>query len=94
MKALPVLLLGAVLCLDSGSSLHCYSCSPQLSNSKCQTQKECNKNETCRTDVFRIRGFFNIIIKDCEASCKESYQDFSIGRIAGTVLWIFLNNRL
>ncbi|NWR60380.1 PSCA protein, partial [Bucorvus abyssinicus] len=62
-----------------GSSLRCYSCSPQLSNSKCQTIKDCNENETCKTDVFRIKGFFNIISKSCEASCKALYQDFSIG---------------
>ncbi|XP_009898237.1 prostate stem cell antigen [Dryobates pubescens] len=79
MKAFLVLLLGAVLCLDSGSSLTCYSCKAQLSNSNCKTSKECKNTEMCKTDVIRIIGLFNVISKDCDASCTADYQDFSVG---------------
>ncbi|XP_054241580.1 prostate stem cell antigen [Indicator indicator] len=79
MKAFLVLLLGAVLCLDSGSSLKCYSCKSQLSNSNCKVEKECKNNEMCKTDVIRIIGLFNVISKDCDASCAADYQDFSVG---------------
>ncbi|XP_014820759.1 PREDICTED: prostate stem cell antigen [Calidris pugnax] len=79
MKALLVLLLGAVLCLDSGSSLQCYSCMTQLSNSNCKKEVSCKDNEMCKTDVIRIAGFFNIINKGCDASCEATYQDFSVG---------------
>ncbi|NXT73273.1 PSCA protein, partial [Zapornia atra] len=64
-----------------GSSLQCYSCKSQLSNSKCQTKETCKKtNEVCKTDVIRIVGLFNIISKGCDSSCESSYQDFSVGR--------------
>ncbi|XP_028942082.1 prostate stem cell antigen-like, partial [Antrostomus carolinensis] len=77
MKAFLVLLLGAVLCLDSGSSLKCYSCTSQLSNSNCKKEEECKDEENCKTEVIRIAGLFNIISKGCDSSCKVSYQDFS-----------------
>ncbi|XP_062483355.1 prostate stem cell antigen-like [Pezoporus occidentalis] len=79
MKALLVLLLGAVLCLESGSSLKCYSCMSQLSNSKCQTEVECKENELCKTDVIRIIGLVSIFSKGCESSCESLYQDFRVG---------------
>ncbi|NXD80303.1 PSCA protein, partial [Halcyon senegalensis] len=62
-----------------GSSLQCYSCSSQLSNSKCQTKTNCMGNEICKTDVIRVAGLFNIISKGCDASCVPAYQDFSVG---------------
>nr|XP_009934695.1 PREDICTED: prostate stem cell antigen [Opisthocomus hoazin] len=79
MKAFLVLFLGAVLCLDSGSSLQCYRCVSQLSNSKCQTKEDCKDNETCKTDVIRVVGLFNIISKGCDSSCQSLYQDFGVG---------------
>ncbi|XP_061230122.1 prostate stem cell antigen [Neopsephotus bourkii] len=79
MKALLVLLLGAVLCLESGSSLKCYSCTSQLSNSKCQKEVECKENEVCKTDVIRIIGFVSIFNKGCDSSCESHYQDFNVG---------------
>ncbi|GAB0181259.1 prostate stem cell antigen [Grus americana] len=80
MKAVLVLLVGAVLCLDSGSSLQCYSCKSQLSNSKCQTKVDCKDNDMCKTDVIRVVGLFTIISKGCDSSCESSYQDFSVGK--------------
>ncbi|NXF41521.1 PSCA protein, partial [Nyctibius bracteatus] len=62
-----------------GSSLQCYSCKSQLSNSNCKMKVDCETNETCKTDVIRIIGFLNIISKDCDSSCKPSYEDFSVG---------------
>ncbi|XP_009472305.1 PREDICTED: prostate stem cell antigen [Nipponia nippon] len=79
MKAFFVLLLGAVLCLDSGSSLQCYSCTSQLSNSKCQMKVDCKEKEICKTDVIKVIGLFNIISKGCDSSCESLYQDFSVG---------------
>ncbi|KAM6087433.1 prostate stem cell antigen [Chlamydotis macqueenii] len=122
MKAFLVVLLGAILCLDSGSSLQCYSCTSQLSNSNCQTKVDCKDNEICKTDVIKVARIFTIISKGCDSSCEPLHQDFSVGSrnisccssdlcnvnaagsmrcsygmaagIAGSVLWIFLNNRL
>ncbi|XP_005444530.1 prostate stem cell antigen-like [Falco biarmicus] len=79
MKIFLVLLLGAVLCLDSGSSLQCYSCTWQLRNSNCQKKVDCKTTEMCKTDVIKIIGFIKIINKGCDSSCSESYQDFSRG---------------
>ncbi|XP_008495687.1 prostate stem cell antigen [Calypte anna] len=80
MKFFLVLLLGAVLCLDTGSSLECYKCTLQLSNSKCQAKETCKENEECKTDVIRLVGLFNVISKGCEASCKALDQDYSVTR--------------
>ncbi|XP_074429781.1 prostate stem cell antigen [Larus michahellis] len=79
MKAFLVLLLGAVLCLDSGSSLQCYSCKTKLSNSYCQTEMICKENEMCKTDVIKVAGLFTIISKGCDPSCAAEHQDFSVG---------------
>ncbi|KAM6412352.1 prostate stem cell antigen [Pluvialis apricaria] len=79
MKVFLVLLLGAVLCLDSGSSLRCYSCMTQLSNSNCQKEVDCKETEMCKTDVIRVVGLFSIINKGCDPSCEAVYQDFSVG---------------
>ncbi|KAM6210741.1 prostate stem cell antigen [Sarcoramphus papa] len=79
MKAFLVLLLGAVLCLDSGSSLQCYSCTAQLSNANCQTKVDCKDKEMCKTEVIRLIGLFNIISKGCDSSCESHYEGFSIG---------------
>ncbi|RLW13320.1 hypothetical protein DV515_00000579 [Chloebia gouldiae] len=79
MKAFLVLLLGALLCVDSGSSLKCYNCTSQLSNTKCQTTETCGANDMCKTDVIRVVGLFSIISKGCDSSCASSYQDFSVG---------------
>ncbi|NXP20801.1 PSCA protein, partial [Scytalopus superciliaris] len=62
-----------------GSSLQCYSCKSQLSNSKCLTKVECGDKEMCKTDVIRVVGLFSIISKSCEASCETAYQDFNVG---------------
>ncbi|NXE77682.1 PSCA protein, partial [Cochlearius cochlearius] len=61
-----------------GSSLQCYSCMSQLSNSNCQTEVLCKEGETCKTDVIRVVRAFNIISKGCDSSCKPLYQDFSV----------------
>ncbi|XP_059723855.1 prostate stem cell antigen-like [Haemorhous mexicanus] len=79
MKAFLVLLLGALLCVDSGSSLQCYNCTSQLSNSNCQKVETCRANDVCKTDVIRVVGLFSIISKGCDSSCEPSYQDFSVG---------------
>ncbi|XP_017692867.1 PREDICTED: prostate stem cell antigen-like [Lepidothrix coronata] len=80
MKVFLVLLLGALLCVDSGLSLRCYSCKNQLSNSKCLTEATCTGDkDTCKTDVIRVVGLFSIINKGCESSCETSYQDFNVG---------------
>ncbi|XP_009513476.1 prostate stem cell antigen [Phalacrocorax carbo] len=79
MKVFLVLLLGAVLCLDSGSSLQCYSCMSQLSNSNCQKLVDCKEKEMCKTDVIRVRGLLSIISKGCDSSCEPQHQDFSVG---------------
>ncbi|NXV10777.1 PSCA protein, partial [Cepphus grylle] len=62
-----------------GSSLQCYSCKTQLSNSNCQMEVNCKEKEVCKTDVIRVAGLFNIISKGCDPSCTEEYQDFSVG---------------
>ncbi|NWX50912.1 PSCA protein, partial [Steatornis caripensis] len=61
-----------------GSSLQCYSCSLQLSNSKCMKEVDCKAGETCKTDVIKVIGF-SIISKGCDSSCETLYQDFSVG---------------
>ncbi|NXS76423.1 PSCA protein, partial [Pandion haliaetus] len=62
-----------------GYSLQCYSCTSQLSNSNCQTKMDCKDKETCKTDVIRVIGLFNIISKGCDPSCESFHQDFSVG---------------
>ncbi|NXQ10321.1 PSCA protein, partial [Peucedramus taeniatus] len=62
-----------------GSSLQCYSCTSQLSNSNCQTKKTCGENDMCKTDVIRAAGLFSIISKGCDPSCVPSYDDFKVG---------------
>ncbi|KFQ13043.1 Prostate stem cell antigen, partial [Leptosomus discolor] len=61
-----------------GSSLKCYKCMTQLSNSNCQTEVDCKDTETCKTDVIRVLGV-SIISKGCDSSCESLYQDFTIG---------------
>ncbi|KFO80101.1 Prostate stem cell antigen, partial [Cuculus canorus] len=62
-----------------GSSLECYQCSSQLSNSKCKTKVTCEENEMCKTEVIRAIGLFSIISKGCDSSCQPKYEDFSVG---------------
>ncbi|KFQ34634.1 Prostate stem cell antigen, partial [Mesitornis unicolor] len=62
-----------------GSSLKCYSCTSQLSNSNCKKEVDCNDKTACKTDVIRVAGFFNLISKGCDSSCQSQYQDFSVG---------------
>ncbi|NXD25566.1 PSCA protein, partial [Spelaeornis formosus] len=62
-----------------GSSLKCYSCKSQLSNSKCQEKMECGEKDMCKTEVIRVVGLFSIISKGCDSSCEPSYQDFNVG---------------
>ncbi|XP_026699524.1 prostate stem cell antigen [Athene cunicularia] len=79
MKTFLVLLLGAVLCLGSGSSLQCYSCTAQLSNSNCQKKVDCKDKEICKTEVFRASSFFSLINKGCDSSCEPLYQQLGVG---------------
>ncbi|XP_062424431.1 prostate stem cell antigen [Rhea pennata] len=79
MKTLLVLLLGAALCTDSGSSLKCYSCTAQVSNSNCKMPVNCKDLETCKTDVIGVIGLFSVISKGCASSCEPSYQDLTVG---------------
>ncbi|NXB10280.1 PSCA protein, partial [Cnemophilus loriae] len=62
-----------------GSSLKCYTCTSQLSNSKCQKETQCGENDVCKTEVIRAVGLFSIISKGCASSCDTSYEDFSVG---------------
>ncbi|NWU86786.1 PSCA protein, partial [Onychorhynchus coronatus] len=65
-----------------GSSLQCYVCKSQLSNSKCLSKETCSgKDMSCKTEVIRVVGLFSIISKSCESSttCESSYQDFNVG---------------
>ncbi|NWT08486.1 PSCA protein, partial [Vireo altiloquus] len=62
-----------------GSSLQCYSCTSQLSNSNCLKKMDCGEKDVCKTDVIRVVGLFSIISKGCDSSCDPSYQDFNVG---------------
>ncbi|NWV22995.1 PSCA protein, partial [Origma solitaria] len=62
-----------------GSSLQCYTCKSQLSNSNCMTKTECGDKDMCKTDVIRVVGLFSIISKGCDSACEGSYQDFNVG---------------
>ncbi|KFV40924.1 Prostate stem cell antigen, partial [Gavia stellata] len=63
-----------------GSSLQCYNCMSQLSNSNCQKKVDCkDKETTCKTDVIRVVGLFSIISKGCDSSCESFHQDFKVG---------------
>ncbi|XP_068529071.1 prostate stem cell antigen [Anas acuta] len=79
MKVFFIVLLAAVLCMDSGSSLKCYSCKSKLSNSQCQETKNCSGKSMCKTEVIRLIGLFNIISKGCEPTCEADFQDFKVG---------------
>ncbi|KFU85552.1 Prostate stem cell antigen, partial [Chaetura pelagica] len=60
-----------------GSSLQCYSCSFQLSDSKCNTEDTiCRANQTCKTDVIKV-AFLKIISKGCD-SCSPTFQDYGV----------------
>ncbi|NXI74469.1 PSCA protein, partial [Anseranas semipalmata] len=62
-----------------GSSLKCYSCKSKLSNNNCKDAVNCKEKETCKTEVIRISGLFNIISKGCVSACEADYQDFKVG---------------
>ncbi|NXM92751.1 PSCA protein, partial [Oenanthe oenanthe] len=62
-----------------GSSLQCYNCTTQLSNSNCMRKEECGEKEMCKTEVIRVVGLFSIISKGCDSLCREDYQDFKVG---------------
>ncbi|OPJ76274.1 prostate stem cell antigen [Patagioenas fasciata monilis] len=79
MKTFLVLLLGAILCLDSGSSLQCYSCKLQIGSSNCQKKEDCKDEKFCKTEVIKIKGFFSLISKGCDLKCDENLQDFGPG---------------
>ncbi|TFK01565.1 Prostate stem cell antigen [Platysternon megacephalum] len=67
--------------MGTGGSLKCYTCKSQLSNSNCQTESPCaNDSQACKTDVINIVGLFNVINKECAASCDPRYQDFTVGK--------------
>ncbi|XP_035175124.1 prostate stem cell antigen-like [Oxyura jamaicensis] len=79
MKVFFIVLLAAVLCMDSGSSLKCFSCKSTLSNNNCKEVVNCSEKNTCKTEVIRIIGVFNIISKGCEPTCAADFQDFKVG---------------
>ncbi|NXW94977.1 PSCA protein, partial [Alopecoenas beccarii] len=62
-----------------GSSLRCYSCKLQIGNSNCQTKQDCKDEKFCKTEVIRIRGFFNLINKGCDSTCNPEETDFGAG---------------
>ncbi|NXI02193.1 PSCA protein, partial [Pachycephala philippinensis] len=62
-----------------GSSLQCYTCTSQLSNSNCMKTMDCGEKDVCKTDVIRVVGLFSIISKGCDSSCDPSFQDFNVG---------------
>ncbi|NXK52315.1 PSCA protein, partial [Chauna torquata] len=63
-----------------GSSLKCYSCKSKLNNNDCKKEVTCNEKETsCKTEVIKIIGLFNVISKGCDSSCEADYQDFKVG---------------
>ncbi|XP_072266639.1 lymphocyte antigen 6E-like [Pyxicephalus adspersus] len=58
------------------SSLQCYTCTSQSSNTNCMVPTNCSASDTsCMTSVVAggIGGFtMSTITKTCEAICKES----------------------
>ncbi|NWQ76076.1 PSCA protein, partial [Columbina picui] len=62
-----------------GSSLRCYSCKLQIGNSNCQKEEECKDEKFCKTEVIKIRGFFNLINKGCDSTCNPEEKDFGAG---------------
>ncbi|XP_013046420.3 prostate stem cell antigen [Anser cygnoides] len=79
MKVFFIVLLAAVLCMDSGYSLRCFSCKSKLSNDNCKEEVNCSGKSTCKTEVIRIIGLFSIISKGCESTCEADFQDFKVG---------------
>ncbi|XP_050748318.1 lymphocyte antigen 6E-like [Gymnogyps californianus] len=78
MRALLMVCLAAVLCVDIANSLTCYTCTNQTSNDQCLMTSQCTKNETaCVTIVEKIGAGTHqqkLISKNCISNCGM-FQD-------------------
>ncbi|KYO45275.1 prostate stem cell antigen [Alligator mississippiensis] len=80
MKVFLVILLAAILCIESGFALKCLTCSAKTNNADCQASTNCPMNSTdCKTELYvPVVGGWKVIKKECSSSCKNSTEDFYV----------------
>ncbi|XP_019385431.1 PREDICTED: prostate stem cell antigen [Crocodylus porosus] len=80
MKVFLVILLAAILCIESGFALTCYTCPAKTKNADCLTSKTCPGNLTnCKTEVYApALGGWKVITKECSSSCTNSTDNFFV----------------
>ncbi|XP_059972378.1 prostate stem cell antigen isoform X2 [Mesoplodon densirostris] len=80
MKAVLLVLLAAVLALQPGTALQCYSCQAEVSNKDCQHVQNCSHSETqCRTERIRAVDVLIYISKGCSSHCVEGSENYNLG---------------
>ncbi|XP_019376081.1 PREDICTED: prostate stem cell antigen [Gavialis gangeticus] len=74
MKVFLIILLAAILCIESGFALTCYTCPAKTNNADCLTPTACPANFTeCKTEVYvPVLGGWKVITKECSSSCTNS----------------------
>ncbi|XP_077209697.1 prostate stem cell antigen isoform X2 [Paroedura picta] len=78
MKPLLIFMLAGSLFVPPGS-LKCYTCTMQLSNSKCQRETDCDGNATmCSTEILSAVSLLSFITKDCRSSCRVTYKNYVV----------------
>ncbi|XP_075437591.1 lymphocyte antigen 6E-like [Ascaphus truei] len=82
------ILLVTALCIGTGYSLSCYTCTSQSSNANCMTATNCTASDTsCMTSVVGagVAGVsFSSITKTCTSSCTPSNFGFSVASTSVT----------
>ncbi|XP_007464646.1 PREDICTED: prostate stem cell antigen [Lipotes vexillifer] len=80
MKAVLLALLAAVLALQPGTALQCYSCQAKVSNQDCQHVQNCSHSETqCWTELIRAVDLLTLIRKGCSSHCVEDSENYYVG---------------
>ncbi|XP_053251141.1 prostate stem cell antigen [Podarcis raffonei] len=81
MKALLIFVVAGSFFMQPTGSLKCYTCNTQVNNNNCKGQQNCDGiGQVCKTDVIGVVGLFNVISKECTASCDPYFSDFKVGR--------------
>ncbi|XP_026698747.1 lymphocyte antigen 6E-like [Athene cunicularia] len=78
MRALLMVCLAAVLCVEVANLLMCYTCTNQTSNDQCLTTSPYTKNETACATIVEEKGAGihqqKLISKNCVSACS-AFQD-------------------
>ncbi|KAL8181561.1 UNVERIFIED_CONTAM: hypothetical protein K2H54_006767 [Gekko kuhli] len=81
MNPLLLFIVAGSLFVPPAGSLKCYTCTLQVSNSKCQRVTDCGGNaKACQTDMLRAVGLLSFITKECSLSCELVYKDYAVAK--------------